>query len=148
METEGDAVGRIGRGLLVYVGVASDDGPADVEYAAEKIAGTRIFPDEAGKMNLDVRQIGGAVLVVSNFTLQADTRQGRRPSFVGAARPEQADALYRGVCDRLRAQGIEVQTGRFGAAMRVSSVGAGPVNIWIDTRAVCGVAGRGDGTKN
>jgi D-tyrosyl-tRNA(Tyr) deacylase len=106
-------VARIDRGLLVYVGVATDDGPNDAEQLASKIAYLRIFEDPAGKMNLDVSSVGGAVLVVSNFTLMADTRQGRRPAFIAAARPEAADHLYQAVCEKLGNLGLRVQTGRF-----------------------------------
>ena len=130
----GEVVGRIDRGLLVYAGVADDDRPTDVDYLANKIRYLRIFPDEAGKMNLDVAQIGGAVLVVSNFTLQADIRQGRRPAFTRAAQPEAAQELYRQLCDSLRELGLTVGTGTFGAVMSVEADNDGPINILVDSR--------------
>ncbi len=134
VEIAGERVGRIERGLLVYVGVAADDNASDAEQLASKIAHLRIFEDDAGKMNLDVSAIGGAILVVSNFTLMADTRQGRRPAFIAAARPDAADALYQTVCEKLRNLGLPVQTGRFRESMAVSSINDGPINILLDTK--------------
>jgi D-tyrosyl-tRNA(Tyr) deacylase len=131
---DGGVVGRIGAGLLVYVGVASNDEAGDAEYVAGKIRYLRIFPDAAGKMNLDVAQAGGAVLVVSNFTLQADTREGRRPSFTGAASGESAKLLYELVCEKLQALGVTVERGIFGAMMAIASVGDGPINVLLDSK--------------
>ncbi len=132
----GDVVGRVDRGLLVYAGVAADDGPTDAEQLAKKIRHLRVFPDDAGKMNLDIAQADGGVLVISNFTLQADVRQGRRPAFTAAAAPETADMLYRELCERLRQLGLPVETGSFGAMMLVEAVNDGPVNILVDTKKV------------
>lgn len=125
---EGRVVGEIGRGLLVLLGVAPTDGPAQVSWLASKIAGLRIFSDEAGKMNLSVAEIGGGVLVVSQFTLYGDASKGRRPSFVGAARPELAEPLYEAFADALGAQ-----RGVFGADMQVALTNDGPVTLILDT---------------
>lgn len=126
--------GAIGPGLLVLLGVARGDEEADARAMAEKLAGLRIFEDAAGKMNLAVAEVGGGLLVVSQFTLLGDGRKGNRPSFVEAARPEAADALYRRVCDLLRDKGLTVATGVFRAAMSVELVNDGPVTILLDTR--------------
>lgn len=133
VEVGDETVGRIGRGLLVYVGVAPDDGEADVQYIADKVRHVRIFPDAAGKMNLDVVQAGGGVLVVSAFSLLADARQGRRPAFDGAAPPDLANRLYERLCDMLSAS-VRVERGRFAAMMRVSSANDGPIHILLDSR--------------
>jgi D-tyrosyl-tRNA(Tyr) deacylase len=133
--TVGDIVsGEIGPGLLVFVGVANEDGPADVQYIAGKIQALRVFPDEAGRMNRSVVESGGAVLVVSQFTLQADCRKGRRPSFDGAALPSLAEALYGEVVRLLKASGLPVETGVFQADMQVELVNDGPVTILLDSR--------------
>ncbi len=134
VSVEGEVVGRIERGLLVYVGVGRLDDVEDVEFAARKIAHLRIFEDDSGRLNLDVSSVGGEVLVVSNFTLLADTRQGRRPAFVEAAEPEKAETLYDSLCDRLRSLGLRVSTGRFRQRMHVSAVNEGPINILVDSR--------------
>ncbi len=128
-------VGRIDRGLLVYVGVGHGDGAEDVAYLANKVAYLRIFEDDAGKMNRDVTQVGGAVLVISNFTLHADTRQGRRPAFTDAAPAEVAVALYEDFCTALRGLGLTVETGVFRERMLVASENEGPINITIDSKA-------------
>jgi D-tyrosyl-tRNA(Tyr) deacylase len=130
----GEVVGQITGGLLVYAGVADDDGPADVAYLANKIRHLRIFRDDADKMNLDVAQAQGAILVVSNFTLLADTHQGRRPAFTRAAEPDVAEASYNDLCDQLRALGVSVQTGCFGAMMSVDAANDGPINILVDSK--------------
>jgi D-tyrosyl-tRNA(Tyr) deacylase len=129
----GASVGAIGKGLLVYLGAAQGDEPKDVQYMAEKIAGLRIFPNDEGKMSLSVSDIGGEVLVVSQFTLFGDVRRGRRPSFDGAAEPVEAERLYLEVVEVLRAKGLKVETGTFRAMMLVQSVVDGPVTIQIDT---------------
>ena len=126
--------GRIGPGLLVLAGVEEGDTGEDVRYCMEKTAHLRIFEDEAEKMNRSVLDAGGAVLAVSQFTLHGDVRKGRRPSFIRAARPEQAAALYTAYCDELAAQGLTVARGEFQAHMRVSLVNDGPVTILIDSR--------------
>jgi D-tyrosyl-tRNA(Tyr) deacylase len=133
---DGDLVGSIGRGLCVFAGVAADDGPADVEYVASKIAGLRVFRDEADRMNRSVVDAGGSVLVVSQFTLLGDVRRGRRPAFDGAAPPSAARELYDALVDRLRMLGLTVATGRFQADMRVALVNDGPVTILLDSRRV------------
>jgi D-tyrosyl-tRNA(Tyr) deacylase len=124
----------IGPGLLVFVGVAADDGPEDVQYIASKVRDLRIFPDEAERMNRSVTEAGGAVLVVSQFTLQADCRQGRRPSLDAAAAPPLARPLYEDVVRRLRDSGLTVATGVFQAHMEIELVNDGPVTILLDSR--------------
>lgn len=131
----GREVGRIGHGLLVLVGVETGDGQADADWLAEKVARLRIFADDAGKMNRDVLEAGGAVFVVSQFTLHASTKKGNRPSFVAAARPEEAGPLYErfiGMVETIL--GSAVPRGVFGADMRMSLVNDGPVTIVIDSR--------------
>lgn len=132
---EGQCVGRIERGLLALVGVAAGDSSADAAQLAEKLRFLRIFPDADDKMNLDVIQAGGEMLVVSNFTLLADTRKGRRPAFTGAAEPTLAEALYSELCDNLRNLGVKVETGRFRESMKVESVNDGPITLILDTQA-------------
>ncbi|ACL63559.1 D-tyrosyl-tRNA(Tyr) deacylase [Anaeromyxobacter dehalogenans 2CP-1] len=130
----GAATGAIGRGLLVLLGVARDDGAPDARLLADKIAALRIFEDAAGKMNLAVAEVGGAVLVVSQFTLLGDARRGNRPGFSDAAPPEAANALYESVCGMLREKGLRVETGVFRAEMEVELVNDGPVTILLDSR--------------
>lgn len=131
---DGERVGAIGQGLLVFVGVADGDGPTDIEYMASKIAGLRIFRDADGRMNLSVSDVGGAVLVVSQFTLLGDVRRGRRPAFDGAAPPAAARTIYDALILRMRDDGIAVASGRFQADMDVSLVNDGPVTILLDSR--------------
>ena len=129
----GDTISAIGPGLVLLVGVAHTDGELEANWLAEKIAGLRIMADEEGKMNRSVNDAGGAALAVSQFTLLADTRKGRRPSFIGAAAPEEAVRLFDYFCERLRAAGVDpVETGRFGAMMDVSLVNDGPVTIVLE----------------
>lgn len=135
VSVEGRVVSEIAHGLLALIGVENGDGTADIDLVAGKIRDLRIFSDAAGKMNLSVTDVGGAVLAVSQFTLVADTRRGRRPSFVRAAAPEAANEAYEGVVARLRDAGLVVKTGVFRADMRVASVNDGPVTIWIDSRS-------------
>ena len=130
---EGQTVGEIGAGMLVLLGVAACDTEAEARWLADKIVGLRIFEDEAGKMNLSLAEIGGAMLVVSQFTLLGDCRKGRRPSFVDAAPPERAEALYETFAVAVRAQGIPVATGRFRAQMLVSLVNDGPVTLIVES---------------
>ena len=130
----GQLAGQIDHGVLVFVGVAKDDGPADVEYIVNKTRELRIFSDEQGRMNRSVAETGGAVLVVSQFTLQADCRKGRRPSFDGAAPGPLARALYEDVVARLRECGLQVSTGVFQSEMDVELVNDGPVTILLDSR--------------
>ena len=127
-------VGQIGPGLLVYLGVAADDAEADAAYLADKVAHLRIFPDQQDRMNLDVIQAGGDVLVVSAFTTQADARKGRRPTFETAAQGCTAKPFYDQFCALLRSTGLHVETGAFGAMMEVQSANAGPVCILLDSK--------------
>ncbi len=130
---DGVVTGRIGRGLVVLLGVARDDDPDRIRWLAERISGLRVFDDEQGKMNRSLADVGGAMLVVSQFTLLGDCRRGRRPSFTAAAPPELAERLYEAFVAAVRAAGIEVATGRFREHMDVSLVNEGPVTLWIDT---------------
>ena len=129
----GASVGAIGRGFLVLLGVAPGDGPDEVGWVADKIAHLRVFEDGDGKMNRALGEVGGSVLVVSQFTLYGDVRSGRRPGFAAAARPDVAEPRYAEVVERLRAHGLAVATGAFGRAMHVESVNDGPVTLWLDT---------------
>lgn len=131
---EGREVSRIGPGFVVLLGVGRDDGPADVEAIGAKVAELRVFEDADGKMNRALRDTGGRVLLVSQFTLFGDVRKGRRPSFIDAAPPELAVALYEDVARALRARGVPTETGVFRADMRVALVNDGPVTILIDSR--------------
>lgn len=133
VRVDGAAVASIERGLLVLLGVGEADGPAEVERLARKVARLRVFEDDAGKMNRAVTGVGGAALVVSQFTLYADARKGNRPSFVRAAPPDQADALYRAFSEALAGEGVAVETGVFQAMMEVELVNDGPVTIWLDS---------------
>src|SRR3954468_18593516 len=126
-------VGKIDRGLLVLLGVTHADTEAAADYLAEKIAGLRIFEDDAGKMNLSVAEVGGAILGVSQFTLYGGVRKGKRPSFDDAARPEQARKLYEYFVERIRALGLRCETGRFQEMMQVELVNDGPVTILLDS---------------
>lgn len=128
-----EVTGKIDRGLLVLLGVSREDTEKDADYLAEKVTGLRIFEDENGKMNLDVAASGGAVLVVSQFTLYGDVRRGKRPSFDAAAPPERARQLYEYFVERIRAAGLPCQTGRFQEMMRVELVNDGPVTILLDS---------------
>jgi D-tyrosyl-tRNA(Tyr) deacylase len=130
---EGETTGRIEKGLMVLLGVGQEDSSADAEYLAEKIVNLRIFTDEAGKMNLSVGDVGGAVLVVSQFTLYGDVRKGRRPSYIGAAAPDRANLLYELFVAEVSRRGIPVQTGVFQAMMQVSLTNDGPVTILLDS---------------
>jgi len=129
----GEVAGEIGPGLLLLVGVGHDDGPAEAGWLAGKVAALRVFDDEAGQMNRSLAEAGGGALVVSQFTLYGDARKGRRPSYVAAARPEQAAPLVDAVAAALAASGVPVAQGRFGARMRVESAGDGPVTILLDS---------------
>jgi len=134
VRVDGAVVGSIGRGLLVLLGVAVSDVEADARAIAEKVAALRVFEDPAGKMNLPVAEVGGGVLLVSQFTLLGDVRKGNRPSFVEAAPPEAAAALYERCCALLREKGLPVATGTFRATMEVALVNDGPVTILLDSR--------------
>lgn len=132
VEVAGKIAGSVGKGLLVLLGVAQGDTDRQAEWLAEKIAGLRIFEDEAGKMNLSLLEVGGAALIVSQFTLLADCRRGRRPSFTDAAPPEEADRLYQVFVAKLRSAGLPVETGVFQAHMDVHLVNDGPVTLVLD----------------
>lgn len=134
VQVDGESVGQIQRGLLVLLGVEQGDTQADVDYLAKKTAGLRIFDDAAGTMNLSVGDVGGSLLVVSQFTLLGDVRRGKRPSFITAARPEQADCFYQDFCSAIRAAGLSVEQGVFRADMQVTLVNDGPVTILLDSR--------------
>ena len=134
VEVGGEVVGAIDRGFLVLLGVANGDTPADAAYLAEKTAGLRVFEDAAGKMNLALPEVGGAVLAVSQFTLLGDCRKGRRPGFTDAAPPELADTLYNAYVAALRTAGLTVATGVFRAEMQVHLVNDGPVTLLLDSR--------------
>jgi len=125
--------GAIGKGLLVLVGITEDDGDDQVEWAADKICNLRIFNDDEGKMNLSLLEVGGEVLLVSQFTLYGDARRGRRPSFVHAARGGEAEAVYGRLVEAIEARAISCATGEFGAVMQVSLVNEGPVTILLDS---------------
>ena len=133
VSVNGVSTGEIGRGLLVLLGVCQTDTKSDADYLAEKIAGLRIFEDEKGKMNLAITEVGGGVLVVSQFTLYGDVRRGKRPSFDAAAPPEKARELYEYFVERIRASGLPCQTGRFQEMMQVELVNDGPVTILLDS---------------
>jgi len=126
------SVGKIGKGLLVFLGVGKGDTQKDAEFIAEKLVNLRIFPDEAGKMNLSVRDVGGGVLLISNFTLHGDCRKGRRPGFDRAAPPAEGERLYERYVAELRGLGLAVETGRFGAEMLVELCNHGPVTIILE----------------
>ena len=134
VSVEGEIRGQIGAGFLVLIGVEEGDGDADFRYIAEKVPNLRVFEDEQGKMNRSLLDVGGEVLAVSQFTLLGDARGGRRPSFITAARPETADPMYEQLVADWRARGIRVETGVFGAHMKVSLVNDGPVTILLDSR--------------
>lgn len=131
---DGKIAGAIQQGLLLLVGICPEDGQEDIEYAVRKISQMRIFSDNADKMNLSVQDVGGQILSISQFTLYADTKKGNRPAFTGAAKPDLATALYDQFNQKL-AQTVPVQTGEFGADMKVSLVNDGPVTIVLDTKA-------------
>lgn len=130
---DGSVVGRIGAGMLVLLGVSKTDDEAAADYLVDKIIGLRIFKDAEGKMNLSVQDAGGAVLVVSQFTLYGDVRRGKRPSFDAAARPEEAKRLYEYFVAKIRAAGLRCETGQFQAMMEVELVNSGPVTILLDS---------------
>jgi D-tyrosyl-tRNA(Tyr) deacylase len=131
---EGRVVGRIQRGFVVLLGVAAGDNDADAAFLVDRIVGMRVFADDAGKMNLSIAQVGGAMLVVSQFTLLADTNSGRRPSFTKAAAPDEARRLYEHFLSLARTRDVKVETGEFGATLEVDLVNDGPVTIILDSR--------------
>jgi D-tyrosyl-tRNA(Tyr) deacylase len=134
VSVDGTVVGAIGPGLVALVAVVAGDGPADLEYTASKLRDIRLFADERGRMNRSVVESGGAVLLVSQFTLAGDARKGRRPAFDLAAPPEVARPLFGALVDAVRASGVVVETGRFGACMQLALVNDGPVTVLLDSR--------------
>ncbi len=136
VRVDGETVGAIERGFLILLGVTHADGRAEADWLARKIAGLRVFEDGEGKMNLALADVCGAALVVSQFTLYGDARRGRRPSFSDAARPEHAEPLVEYFAEQLRAAGLHVECGRFGASMEVELVNDGPVTLWLDTALI------------
>lgn len=134
VSVEGEIKGQIGAGFLVLIGVEEGDGDADFKYIADKVPNLRVFEDDQGKMNRSLLDVGGEVLAVSQFTLLGDARGGRRPSFITAARPETADPMYERLVADWRVRGIRVETGVFGAHMKVALVNDGPVTILLDSR--------------
>jgi D-tyrosyl-tRNA(Tyr) deacylase len=141
VDVGGEVVGAIGKGLLVYLGFGAGDTPEDCAWVLSKIASLRVFEDDAGKMNRSVVDVGGALLLVSQFTLYGDVRRGRRPSFDAAMPPGEAERAYAAAIDQARGMGLRVETGRFRADMKVSSVNDGPVTLWIDSAARGGGGG-------
>jgi D-aminoacyl-tRNA deacylase len=134
VEVDGQAIGSVGPGLLVYLGVGKEDTEADAQFLADKLVNLRIFADEAGKMNRSVQEIGGGVLLVSNFTLQGDCRKGRRPGLDAAADPTLAEPLYEKVAELIGRSDIPVAKGSFGAHMHVTSINDGPVTFLLDSK--------------
>lgn len=134
VKVNGETISEIGRGVVVLLGVHQEDRSEDVLYIVDKIAGLRLFEDERGKMNLSVEEVGGGILLVSQFTLYGDCKKGRRPSFTEAAPPEQAERLYQDVARLLRERGLTVKTGVFGAKMEVEIHNEGPVTLLLDSQ--------------
>ena len=128
-----EVTGAVGPGMMVLIGVSSEDGPADLKYIAEKVMHLRIYDDENGVMNRSILDAGGAILAVSQFTLYGDARGGRRPSYIRAAKPEEANRMYEELVERWREKGVTVETGRFRTEMKVSLVNDGPVTILLDS---------------
>lgn len=134
VEVNGETVGEIGKGFLLLLGVGRDDSEADVNYLVDKILGLRVFEDENGKMNLSIKETGGEVLVVSQFTLFGDCRKARRPSFDQAAPPELAENLYTRFVENLKEKGIRIDTGKFGEIMEVHLTNSGPLTLLLDSK--------------
>ncbi|MBN2426157.1 MAG: D-tyrosyl-tRNA(Tyr) deacylase [Calditrichaceae bacterium] len=131
---DGEIVGKIGRGICLLIGIAESDQPEDVEIVADKCVNLRIFEDDQGKMNRSLLEVGGEVLAISQFTLLADSRKGRRPSFINAANPRKGNDFYNYFMDRIRSHGIHVESGRFGAMMDVQLTNYGPVTIILEEK--------------
>lgn len=129
-----EVVGQINRGFMLLVGITHEDTQKDADYLADKIAGLRVFEDEAGKMNESIMDVGGAILSVSQFTLYGDTRKGKRPNFMAAARPDVAEPLYEYFNEQLRSKGLTVETGKFGAMMDVALNNDGPVTLILESK--------------
>jgi len=133
VKVNGESVGKIDRGLLVFLGVGKGDTEADAQFMSDKLVNLRIFPDEAGKMNRSVQDVGGAILLISNFTLHGDCRKGRRPGFDAAAEPELAESLYEKVIALIAEQDVPVEKGAFGEYMHITSLNDGPVTFLLDS---------------
>ncbi len=133
VQVDNKSVSKIGRGLLVYLSVSSIDNEADAKYIADKLVNLRIFADDAGKMNRSILEVGGEILLVSNFTLQGDCRKGRRPGFDAAAKPELANNLYEKTAELIAVHGINVEKGVFGGYMHIRSINDGPITILLDS---------------
>lgn len=138
VEVEGRTIGSIGKGFLVFVGISSTDTEETADKMVRKLIGLRIFEDENGKTNLDLKTVGGKMLIISQFTLYADCKKGNRPSFTNAGAPEPAEELYRYIIQRCRQEIQGVAEGRFGAEMKVSLMNDGPFTIWLDSEEICG----------
>lgn len=138
VSVNGEVVGKIGPGFVVFVGIAGEDTEKDIDYLVDKVSQLRIFPDKDGKFNISAMEIRGEMLLISQFTLLADTRKGRRPSFVGAAPPQQAESLFDFFVERMRRTGLKVETGRFQQHMLVEIHNDGPVTIVLDSREKIG----------
>ncbi len=137
VKVDGETIGEIEKGFMILLGVAEGDGRNEADFLAKKIANMRIFEDENGKMNLSILQTGGACLVISQFTLCADCKKGNRPSFVGAAKPDEAESLYEYFMEKLKNNGVEkIESGSFGADMKVTLLNDGPVTIILDTDVI------------
>jgi D-tyrosyl-tRNA(Tyr) deacylase len=136
VKIDGQVSGQISHGLLIFLGVTHSDTEPDCEFLADKCAGLRIFKDEQDKMNLSLLDVGGAALIVSQFTLYADSRKGRRPGYTDAALPEQAEALYEKFIEAVRNKGVKVETGRFGADMQVEIHNDGPVTLMVESKKI------------
>lgn len=136
VDVDGKTVGSIGKGFMLLIGVELNDDKSDADYIVAKVSGLRIFEDQNEKMNLSILDIGGEILAISQFTLLADSRHGRRPSFINAELPDKANVLYEYTCDRLKENGIVVQKGIFGADMKVSLINDGPVTILLDSKKI------------
>lgn len=134
VSTEGEVIGKIQKGFMVLLGVGEDDTEDDIKYIADKIIGLRVFEDENGKMNLSIQEVGGEVLLISQFTLYGDCRKGRRPSFDKAGKPEKANELYEKTIQYLRDKGVHTECGKFGADMQVELVNDGPVTLLLESK--------------
>lgn len=134
VEVDGAAIGEIGRGLLIFIGIETTDTQKDTDYIVDKCAGLRVFDDETGVMNKSVVDAGGAMLVVSQFTIMGDVRHGRRPSYIAAAPPDAAAGMFEDVLAAFRTTGVQIETGKFGADMKVSLLNDGPVTILLDSK--------------
>lgn len=136
VKVDGEIIGEIGKGLLVFLGVCDEDGQDDLTYLADKITGLRIFEDENEKMNLSVEDVNGEILVISQFTLFGDCRKGKRPSFIAAGKPDYAKAMYEKFIDYIKSKGFNVQHGIFGADMKVELLNDGPVTLLLDSKKI------------